>query len=197
MIAKLDRGVVASYANVAVVDELDRLSVPATFFLTGLWVERYPDLTRRLASDPLFELGSHGYSHRAFRAHCYDLGTLAPSGMAVDVNESMAALGKVAPNHTNLFRFPGGCYDATSLQAIASTAVRVIQFDVASGDAFGHDPAAIIRHTVASVQNGSIVVLHVTGGDTAPRTADALPAIVEQVRARGFSLVTVSQLLDN
>jgi peptidoglycan/xylan/chitin deacetylase (PgdA/CDA1 family) len=196
MIAKLDRGVVASYANVAVIDELDRLTVPATFFLTGLWVERYPELARRLAADPLFELGSHGYSHRAFRAHCYGLGTLAPTEMAADVEASMAALSKLAPHRTNLFRFPGGCYDATSLTAISSTGVSVIQFDVVSGDAFGHDPGSIVRHTVAAVQNGSIVVLHVTGGDTAPRTADAVPDIVEQLRARGFSLVTVTQLLD-
>ena len=40
------------------------------------------------------------------------------------------------------------------------------------------------------------VVVHVTGGDTAPRTADALPDIVERLRPRGFSLVTVTQLLD-
>ena len=44
MLHRLDTGQVASYANAAVVDELQARHVPATFFLAGKWVERYPVL---------------------------------------------------------------------------------------------------------------------------------------------------------
>src|SRR4051794_26483021 len=47
MLRSLDSGRVKSYANVAVIDELQRSHTPATFFLAGKWVERYPDVTRR------------------------------------------------------------------------------------------------------------------------------------------------------
>ena len=70
-----------------------------------------------------------------------------------------------------------------------------IQFDVASGDAFGHSVPAIVSHVLASVRNGSIVVMHITDGDTAPLTARALPPVVEALRARGYELVRVSTLL--
>jgi peptidoglycan/xylan/chitin deacetylase (PgdA/CDA1 family) len=96
---------------------------------------------------------------------------------------------------TPYFRFPGGCYDQAALDAIRPSGVVVIQYDVASGDAFGHSVTAIVDNVLRSTKNGSIVVMHLTGGNTAPLTARALPAIVEGLRARGLTLVKVSELL--
>lgn len=195
MIRELDEQKVASFDNVAVIDELDALQVPATIFLAGKWMERYPDTTRRLAADPLFELGSHSYAHIGFRAGCYDLGKLPVSAMAADVERSEDVLGSFTDHPTAYFRFPGGCYDAAALRAIAPTGVTVIGYDVASGDAFGHSVAAIVNTVLHDTQNGSIIVMHITGGNTAPLTADALPAVVNGLRARRFTLVKVSTLL--
>ncbi|HEV2310305.1 MAG TPA: polysaccharide deacetylase family protein, partial [Acidimicrobiia bacterium] len=104
MIQELNSGRVASFANVAVIDELDRLQVPATIFLAGKWIERYPDLTRRLAADPLFELGSHSYAHEAFHQPCYGLGTLPAAQMAADVAHSEALLREFTSRPTPYFR---------------------------------------------------------------------------------------------
>ena len=59
MWARLESGRVKSYANVKIIDLLEEESVPATFFLTGMWVKRYPELTHRLADNPRFELANH------------------------------------------------------------------------------------------------------------------------------------------
>jgi peptidoglycan-N-acetylglucosamine deacetylase len=195
MIQELDQHRVASFANVAVIDQLDQLQVPATLFLAGKWVERYPDLTRRLAADPLFELGSHSYEHRAYRTPCYGLGVLPVAAMAGDVEHSEQVLRQFTSRPTPYFRFPGGCHDPTALRAIASTGVTVIQYDLASGDAFGTSVRAIVNNVVNNAQNGSIVVMHITGGNTAPLTAFALPDIVKGLRAKGFALVRISDLL--
>jgi hypothetical protein len=195
MLARLNRHQVASYDNREVIDELEGLGVPATMFLAGKWIERYPDETRRLAANPLFELASHSYAHRAFHTPCYGLPAIGQAGMAADVERSEGLLAQFTDHPTRYFRFPGGCYDSRSLQAIASAGVVVIQFDVASGDAFGHSVPAIVRHVLGSVRNGSIVVMHITDGDTAPLTARALPPVVEGLRARGYELVRVSTLL--
>jgi peptidoglycan/xylan/chitin deacetylase (PgdA/CDA1 family) len=45
--------------NRAVIDELVAARVPATSFLAGKWMERYPQETRRIITNPLFEVGSH------------------------------------------------------------------------------------------------------------------------------------------
>jgi peptidoglycan/xylan/chitin deacetylase (PgdA/CDA1 family) len=195
MIGELDRGAVSSFYNAAVVDELERLAVPATFFLAGKWMQRYPDAVHRLASNPQFELGSHSYSHRAFAVPCYGLRQLDLADMAADVDASEALLRAATPSPTRYFRFPGGCYDEVALAGIAGTGVVVVQYDVASGDAFGRSVPAIVHHVLGSVRNGSIVVMHVTGGNTAPLTAEALGPIVNGLREQGFTLVRLSELL--
>jgi peptidoglycan/xylan/chitin deacetylase (PgdA/CDA1 family) len=182
------------YANDQVIDELQQLKVPATFFLAAKWIQAYPDLTRRIAADPAFELGSHSYAHAGFRPKCYGLASLPPAQMAADVRRSFEVLDEYSSRATRYFRFPGGCYDATALRAIAPVGCTVVQYDVPSGDAFATSATAIERTTLAHVRNGSIVVLHITQAN-AEFTDEALPRIVATLRARGYDLVTLTDLL--
>src|SRR5262249_30190080 len=68
------------------------------------------------------------------------------------------------------FPVPGRCYDETALRAIAPTGVTVIQYDLASGDAFGTSTQAIVTNVLTNTKNGSIIVMHITDGNTAPLT---------------------------
>jgi len=62
--------------------------------------------------------------------------------------------------------------------------------------ACGHANAVpIIKQVLTHAGNGSIVVLHMHGGDNAPFTDEAIPEIVRTLRARGYTLVTVTQLM--
>jgi peptidoglycan-N-acetylglucosamine deacetylase len=185
---------VKSYANTAVVDELQRSHTPATFFLAGKWVQAYPQLTRRIAADPEFQVASHSWAHEGFRGRCYGLGTIAPADMAADVERSFQVLGAYDRHPTRFFRFPGGCYDAAALDAIAPAGCTVVEYDDVSGDAFGNDPARITADTVRNARPGSIVVLHITEAN-APKTAIALPAIIKRLRGEGYRLVTLGDLL--
>lgn len=194
MLRRLDAHQVETYANPAVIDELQAADVPATFFLTGLWARRYPDQVRRLAADSRFELASHSWDHRGFTASCYGLGTLPVAEMAGNVERSFAELAPFGGRQTRYFRFPGGCYDTAALRAVAPSHVTVVQWDDVGGDPFSDDPAAIAAAALKQAHDGAIVVLHMTKG-TAPRTADALPTIVDTLRARGFTLVRLSELL--
>lgn len=198
MLRRLDTGEVASYYNDALIAELRRLRVPATLFLTGLWMQRYPDVTRELAADPLFELGTHTWQHRVFTADCYGLAQVPMSEMLEEVTRAQRLLADLAGSRaTALFRFPGGCYDQAALRAIAPSEVTVIQFDVAGGDGFQDQPDPIVRTVVDAVRSGSIVVLHMNGGNTSPRTADAIGPIVDQLRAQGYVLTTVTGLFSS
>jgi peptidoglycan/xylan/chitin deacetylase (PgdA/CDA1 family) len=204
MLRSLDSGKIKSYANVAVIDELQRSRTPATFFLAGKWVERYPALTHRIAADPSFELASHSYAHIGFTDHCYHLGKLPTDcyhlgklptdQMAADVEHSFRVLAPFGGRQTGYFRFPGGCYDPTALRAIAPAHSTAIQYDIIGGDPFNNDPNAITDNVLRHAHNGGIVVLHVTDAN-APRTANALPAIITGLRDRGYRLVTLSELL--
>jgi peptidoglycan-N-acetylglucosamine deacetylase len=194
MLAKLDKGTVETYANTEVVDILEREQVPATFFLAAKWVQRYPELTKRLVSSPLWEVGSHSYQHKGFTPKCYTLSVLPPSQMAEDVTKSFDTLRPFGGNQVPYFRFPGLCVDDAAMAAIAPTNVTVIHGDVASGDAFGTNAQAITDQVLRLAKSGSIVVMHITKAN-APKTQDALPGIIKGLRNKGYELVKVSQLL--
>lgn len=190
----LASGKVPSYANLKVLDLLERERVPTTFFLTGQWVEQYPDLTRRLAANPRFELANHSYEHMGFVPNCYTLPQLPPQLMTSDVAHTFDVIAPYGGRQTRYFRFPGGCYDQAALQALAPLGVTVIQWDVVSGDPFATASAPIVRAVLSQVKAGSIVVLHITEGN-AQYTDEALPEILAGLKAKGLQPATVSEVL--
>ncbi|GAA0579167.1 polysaccharide deacetylase family protein [Kribbella sandramycini] len=192
---RLLSGKVTSYYNTALIAELRKLQVPATLFLTGMWMEQYPEVTRELAADPLFELGTHSYDHKAFTKRCYTLGTVPRADMRSDVQRAVVKLDQLDPQATRWFRFPGGCYDGTALHELAPTGVTAVGLDCPGADGFAKSPKPIVKQVLSTVQNGSIVVLHMHGGDNAPYTDEAVGPIVKELRARGYQLVTVTQLM--
>jgi peptidoglycan/xylan/chitin deacetylase (PgdA/CDA1 family) len=78
---------------------------------------------------------------------------------------------------------------------VGQEGLQAIQWDVLSGDPDPNVSAnAMVREVTTQAQNGSILIMHVNGWGR--HTAEALPEIIKQLRAQGYSFVTVSQLLD-
>ena len=73
---ELRSGRIASWYNQKVIATLREHHVPATLFLAGLWIERYPAVTQDLSTDPLFEIGNHSYSLPGFHSPCFGLASL-------------------------------------------------------------------------------------------------------------------------
>ncbi|MCF2531260.1 polysaccharide deacetylase family protein [Yinghuangia soli] len=195
MRGRLADGRTASYDNAELLAKLRRLHAPATFFLTGLWIDTYPQQARGIATDPLFEVASHSLTHRGFAGQCYGLGKVPDAEMAGEAQAPFDRLRDVAGARTvPYFRFPGGCLDAAALRGIAPAGLTPVQWDVVSGDADGASGAAIAQRVLAQVRNGSVVVMHNSLGPAA-HTADAIEAIVEGLRAKGYELVRVSDLV--
>jgi peptidoglycan-N-acetylglucosamine deacetylase len=192
---ELKSGKVASWYNAGVIAVLERENVPATLFLTGLWIEAYPDITRQLSQNPLFELGNHSYSHGGFRSPCYGLPAVNKSSEAAEVERTDALLQKYATTYKKYFRFPGLCSDADNVKRVEAQGYIVVNGDVEGGDGFENRARPIIANVVGHVRPGSIVVLHMHGGPNAPQTAMALPEIIKRLRAGGYSFVKVSDLL--
>jgi peptidoglycan/xylan/chitin deacetylase (PgdA/CDA1 family) len=192
--SQLASGKVRSYANLAVLDQLERDHVAATFFLTGQWVEQYPDVTRRIAANDRFELANHSYEHMGFVPKCYGLAQVPPALMATDVSHAFDVIAPYGGRQTRYFRFPGGCFDSAALEALAPLGLTVVQWDVVSGDPFATAAAPIVQAVLAGVRPGSIVVMHITE-ENAKYTDDALPEILAGLRSRGLRPVTLSELL--
>ena len=192
---ELKTGKIASWYNERVIATLREEHVPATLFLAGLWIERYPAVTQDLSADPLFEIGNHSYSHPGFRSPCYGLGSVQKSNQAAEVQKADALLKKYTTSYQNYFRFPGLCFGVGDVETIEAQGYTVIGGDVYGGDGFEKSPAKIVSNVLTHVRPGSIVILHMHGGPNAPETANALPDVISKLRLRGYTFVKVSDLL--
>ncbi|MEU8220256.1 polysaccharide deacetylase family protein [Micromonospora taraxaci] len=194
MLASLRAGRVKSYANLRILDLLERDQVPATFFLTGKWVQRYPDVTRRIAGNPRFELANHTYGHAAFTGDCYDLPSQPVGELRGDVAKTFEVIKPYGGRQTRYFRFPGLCHDAAALDALAPLGVTVVDGDVVSGDPFAKAWKPLVRAVLDHVRPGSVVIMHVTEANAA-MTDEALPHILAGLRERGLTPAPLSEVL--
>lgn len=196
MKASLVSGKVKSSYDKRIVEELDKTNTKATFFLTGLWIELYPGITKQLSDDPLFELGSHSYTDSSFSGYCYGLGQLPSTLKIEDIGATEKLLREHAHIDNRLFRFPGGCYAPNDVKLVNQADDTVVHWDTVAADGFNNNTNQIIHNVVDNAQNGSIVIMHLNGAPTAPKTADALPEIIKELKAKGFELVKVNELLN-
>jgi peptidoglycan/xylan/chitin deacetylase (PgdA/CDA1 family) len=196
MLARLHSGVQRTWYDAAIVHELETTSTPATIFLTGLWTEAYPNVVRRLARNPLFELENHSVDHSGWLTPCYGLPVVSGAlSKRAEIEQAAAIIHRVTGITPRYFRFPGGCHDRDDLRLVAAAGERPVGWDVVSGDPFEPDPEVIIHNVLEGVRPGSIVVMHIVGAPNAPATDRALPTIITALRARGYRFVTVRELL--
>ncbi len=200
MEARLKDGEVKSWYNKAVVDILTATQTPATLFLAGLWIECYKDVARQLAASPLFQLGSHSYSHPAFEQPSYDMRLIAGDTEAKksEIERAQRLLAEITGRYNRIFRFPGGSENESDLKILGDFGLTAIQWDVISGDARQPDASLIRGNVLAKTKPGSIVVMHMHGGaDTpnAPATHLALPGIIQGLKDAGYSFLTIDQML--
>lgn len=178
-----------------IIDTLTSTNTKATLFLTGMWIELYPEATKEFSQNPLFELGSHSYTDSSYSGFCYGLHQLANTLKIEDIGATEKLLREHAGIDNRLFRFPGGCYTPDDVKLVNDANDTVVHWDVVGADGFNSNTNQIVANVVNNVQNGSIIVLHMNGAPTAPRTAEALPEIIKQLKAKGYEFVKVNELL--
>jgi len=181
--------------NEELISYLKNNNIPATLFLTGYWIEAYPETVKELAQNPLFEVANHSYSHPSFIKRCFRMRPVSDNQDEQEIKKTEELLEKYAPNYKKYFRFPGLCYDKKDFKIAKSLGYLVVHGDVPDGDGIGKGVKFTVKRVLSLVRPGSIVVLHMQGGYTAPSTAKAVPKIVEKLKGKGYRFVKVSELL--
>ena len=170
-----------------ILDTLKRYGAHATFFDVGMNMEHHPDLLRRTLAEG-HEVANHSYHH-------LHLSGLAAAERHREINDTDITYCAITNRHLRLLRPPGMRYDATVLSATRNLGYVVVGYTTAAKDADAADPApaaTIAGRTLSRIENGSILLLH-----DYPATAEALPSILQTLRARGYRCVTVSEMLDH
>lgn len=170
-----------------VIDILLKGNVPATLFMSGRWVEKNPEKTKLLASQPQFEIAAHSYYH----PHMMEKDD---ERVLRELKRTQTLIRKITGRTPQYFRPPFGEVDERIAKLAAEAGLITVQYDIASGDPDPDlSPQKIVRSVLRDAKGGSIIVFHMNRNGV--HTADVLPQIVNGLRERGFTLVTIGELL--
>lgn len=171
-----------------VIEVLLREKAPATLFMSGRWVEKNTEKAKYLAEQPQFEIANHAYWH----PHMLEKDD---ARILRELKRTQAIIKKVAGKTPRYFRPPYGEVDERLARLAKSAGLVTIQYDIASGDPDpGLAPQRIVRGVLRNAQGGSIVVFHMNRKGV--HTAEVLPEVIKGLREKGFTLVTVGELLE-
>lgn len=164
---------------------LKEKEVRATFFMTGDWIENYPDAVKQIAAAG-HDLGNHGDNH----AH---MNALSQAQCEAEIQGAHQKVKDLTGVDMNLFRPPYGEYNNTVLAAADSCQYYTIQWDVDSLDWKDYGVSDIISRVSnhKHLGNGSIILLH----NGAKYTKDALAELIDQLKDKGYTFVPVSELI--
>ena len=170
---------------------LAREGIRATFFLQGRWAQAFPETAARIARAG-HVVGSHSHFHAR-------LPLLSDEGLRVDIVQADRAIRQATGLRPKpWFRAPWGhgARDPRVVMALRRQGYRHVGWDVVAEDwEPGRTADHVVRDVLGGVRaagDGAVVLLHVWPAVT----LDALPGIVEGLRASGAELVTVADLAD-
>lgn len=162
---------------------LDKYKVKTTFFLVGDWVKKYPESVKKIAKKG-HDVGNHSSNH----PHMTSLSTEEMQKQLTDCNSAVKKLTGKSPA---LFRPPYGDYDNNVVNTVKGMGMYCVQWNIDSLDWKDPSPEQIVKNCTDKLVPGSIILLH----NGAANTPEALPKVIEAIKAKGYKIVPISKLL--
>lgn len=168
-----------------ILEILKKHDVRVTFFMTGGWVESYPDDVKAIC-EAGHDLGNHSENHK----NMSQLSDEEKTRELLTVHEKVKAL---TGKEMELFRPPYGDYDDAVILNAQENGYYTIQWDVDSLDWKDYGVDSIISTVLDNkdLRNGSIILCH----NGAKYTAEALDKLITGLEEKGYQIVPVSELI--
>ena len=164
-------------------DVLKEYDVKATFFVLGDYINKRPDIAARMVAEG-HELASHSFRH----AYYVDL---KDSALEEDFNLTAAAAASVGVEHLLFCRPPYGSWSKRVTNKMAAHDMIQVMWSVDPRDWETTDVDKVVANVVNVAKDGDIIIMH----ENRESTLEALPRIIEGLRAKGLEIVTVGELL--
>ena len=156
----------------------------ATFFVIGQNVSEHPEITARAAREG-HEIGNHSWSHPNF-------GKMSDEAVRRELRKTDDAIRSAIGASPTLLRPPYGSISARQKKWIANEfGYKIVLWDVDPLDWKRPGPSVVRDRILRNTRAGSIVLSH----DIHPGTIEAMQSTIEQLEAKGFKFVTVSELI--
>lgn len=169
----------------ALLDILASHEVKATFFMTGGWVESYPDDVKKIY-EAGHDLGNHSESHKY-------MSKLSDEEMTRELMTVHNKVKELTGYEMFLFRPPYGDYNNEVVTNVRKNGYYPIQWNVDSLDWKDYGAADIVKKITENknLGNGSIILCH----NGAKYTKDALDTVITTLQDKGYEFVPISQLI--
>lgn len=164
-------------------DYLAEAQAHATFFVVGKNAQNRPDTLARIAAEG-HEIGNHTMGHP-------DLTKLKTAPLDYEITTTDEIIRDITGLETVLARPPYGAENGWVLSELGLRNKATILWDVDTEDWDHRSTRKTVENTLANVKNGSIILMH----DIHNSTVEAVPEIIRELQERGYTLVTVSELL--
>ncbi|AZK46938.1 polysaccharide deacetylase family protein [Paenibacillus lentus] len=173
-----------------ILDVLDQYNAKATFFVVGERVEKYPEIVQlQLARG--HEVANHSYQHPSFRG-------MAKSKMQNELSKTQQIIFQATGYKAALFRSPGGFYNEELIQVSKQNDLKFILWSWHQDTKDWKAPGVnkIVKRVLSGARSGDIVLMHDYVANS-NQTIEALKQILPELKKRGYSFVTVSELLSH
>jgi len=159
---------------------------PATFFVITEQLKDFGEATRQAVQQG-FEVGDHTVDHQM-------LATLSKADQEREILDGARQMQDAGLPTPRLFRPPGNSFDNATVGILKRNHLLMTLWDVDTEDYKLPGTPAIAQTVLSQAKPGSIVLMHDGGGDRS-QTLAAVPQIIKGLRAKGFRLVTVPELV--
>ncbi len=173
---------------IPILDELKNSGIKnATFFLSGSWAERHPDIVKRIIEDG-HEIGSLGYNYENYTK-------MEDAKIRRDILKAQEVFNKMGIKKVTLLRAPTGQFNKNVLKIADTLGYTFVHWSIDSKDWKNPGVEEIVSNVVTKTKGGNIVLLHAS--DSAKQTEKALPVIIKELKQKGYSNLSVSDLISN
>ena len=167
-----------------ILETLERYGVKATFFLCGFWAEAYPEQVKAI-SDAGHTIGNHSMTHP-------HMTKLTEAQMLDELTRLDDIFESITGKRSKLFRAPYGEYNDKVILTVRSAGYEPVQWDIDTIDWKPERSSQTILDTVLKkLHDGAIILCHNNGY----KIEEYLPVLIETALARGYTFVTVDELL--
>lgn len=167
----------------SILSTLEKHNVKITFFMVGDWVDKYPEAVKKI-SDAGHEIANHSDGHKHVNS------------LSLEENENEVKLcsdkiEKITGKKTTLYRGPYGEYNNIVIQAAENQKHITIQWSLDTLDYKGLTGDEMWSRLESKLKNGDIILSH----NGTEHTADSLDKLLTNIKAKGFQVVMVSDLI--
>ncbi|MGJ7034648.1 polysaccharide deacetylase family protein [Anoxybacillus eryuanensis] len=168
---------------------LKQYDAKATFFVVGFRAEKYPDIIKRQMNEG-HEIANHSYKHLDFRGK-------SKQTIEEEIKKSEDVIYQITGKRPTLFRPPLGYYNKRIIDIAKQRGYTVVMWSKHQDTYDWQNPGTsrIVRRVISHIQPGQIILFHDHGSGSRKQTVQALKEILAILKEKGYTFVTVSELL--